>query len=89
MLNSLRFWLECFALNLVKDPDVAGNKATKLKLTVTFEIDSEDNSLDSRGAFSREFDVSKREEVITALAALQSSYNDCLKQILRARWFRK
>jgi len=89
MLNKLRLWAALQIFKILKDPDLGSSAASRIKISVTFEIDSEDNVFDSRGSFSDTFDVSSLEGFNRALSAVQHQYNDVYTRIHRSRWHKR
>lgn len=89
MLNKLRLWAALQIFKILKHPDLSSSSACKIKLSVTFEIDSEDNVFDSRGSFSNDYDISSVAGLNKALDAVLESYNQIYTRLLRARWYKR
>ncbi len=90
MLESLKYWAASVIFKrFFKDIDLSSTPTSRVKVTLTFEVDSEDNSFDSRGAFSNEYDISSLEGFNNCLDAIKSQYSELYTRILRCRWHRR
>ena len=87
MLEKLKFWAASIIYaHLFKDVDLPSTATSRVKVILTFEVDSEDNSFDSRGSFSNEYDISSNEGLNKCLSAIKGQYVSLYTRILRCRW---
>ncbi len=90
MLEKIKFWAAFVVFSkFFKDIDLPSNPTSRIKVTLTFEVDSEDNSFDSRGSFSNDYDISSIEGLNNCLSAVQGQYKEIYTRLLRCRWHRR